>query len=71
MKIHCIQHVKFETLETISERRKKESIISRLHAYTRMRTPELDSFDLFIIMGGPMNIFEYKKYPGLGRKRVY
>jgi GMP synthase-like glutamine amidotransferase len=73
MKIHCIQHVEFETLGTIVEwiEEKKHSLsITRL--YKNEIFSGIDDFDLLIIMGGPMNIYEYEKCPWLKEeKKVY
>jgi GMP synthase-like glutamine amidotransferase len=72
MKIHCIQHVEFETLGTISEwieKRKHYLSTTRLHENENF--PKLDSFDLLIIMGGPMNIYEYEKYPWLREEKGF
>jgi GMP synthase-like glutamine amidotransferase len=65
MKINCIQHVEFETPGTIVEwiEKRKHFFTSTL-LYRNESFPELNSFDLLIIMGGPMSIYEYEKYPG-------
>ena len=31
----------------------------------------MDNFDLLIIMGGPMNIYEYEKYPWLIEEKQF
>ncbi|WP_349682075.1 hypothetical protein [Methanosarcina sp. UBA5] len=65
MKIHCIQHVEFETLGTIVEWiEKRKHSLSTTHLYENQNFPSLDNFDLLIIMGGPMNIYEYENTPG-------
>lgn len=72
MRIHCIQHVEFETLGTISEwieKRKHYLSTTRLHENEYF--PKLDDFDLLIIMGGPMNIYEHEKYPWLGEEKRF
>ncbi len=66
MKIHCIQHVEFETIGTIAQwSEKKGHSLSSTHLYADDSIPSLDNFDLLIIMGGPMNIYEHEKYPWL------
>ncbi|PAV10454.1 amidotransferase [Methanosarcina spelaei] len=72
MKIHCIQHVKFETLGTIVEwiEERKHSL-STTHLYENHNFPSLDNFDLLIVMGGPMNIYEYEKYPWLRKEKIF
>jgi GMP synthase-like glutamine amidotransferase len=72
MKIHCIQHVEFETLGTIVEwiEEKKHSL-SVTYLYKKENFHEIDDFDLLIIMGGPMNIYEYEKYPWLKKEKTF
>ncbi|MDD3247233.1 MAG: type 1 glutamine amidotransferase [Methanosarcina sp.] len=72
MKIHCIQHVKFETLGTITEWvEKKNHFLSSTHLYENESFPEVDTFDLLVVMGGPMNIYEYEKYPWLKEEKAF
>jgi GMP synthase-like glutamine amidotransferase len=72
MKIHCIQHVKFETPGTITEWiEKKNHFLSTTHLYENENFPEIDTFDLLIVMGGPMNIYEYEKYPWLREEKAF
>ncbi len=72
MKIHCIQHVIFETPGTITEWiEKKSHVLSTTHLYENERFPETDTFDLLLIMGGPMNIYEYEKYPWLREEKAF
>ena len=72
MKIHCIQHVEFETLGTIAEwiEKRKHSLSNTL-LYKNENFPGMDNFDLLIIMGGPMNIYEYEKYPWLREEKAF
>jgi GMP synthase-like glutamine amidotransferase len=72
MKIHCIQHVEFETPGTIVEwiEKRKHPLSSTL-LYKNESFPGLDNFDLLIIMGGPMNIYEYEKYPWLREEKAF
>ncbi|RPJ77861.1 MAG: amidotransferase [Alphaproteobacteria bacterium] len=72
MKIHCIRHVEFETLGTIVEWiEKRNHSLSNTLLYRNESFPRLDNFDLLIIMGGPMNIYEYEKYPWLREEKVF
>jgi len=72
MKVHCIQHVEFETPGTIVEwmEIRKHSLSNTL-LYRNENFPRMDNFDLLIIMGGPMNIYEYKKYPWLREEKAF
>lgn len=72
MKIHCIQHVEFETLGTIEEWiEERKHFLSVTHLYENQSFPGVDDFDLLIIMGGPMNIYEYTDYPWLKDEKVF
>jgi GMP synthase-like glutamine amidotransferase len=72
MKIHCIQHVKFETPGTITEWiERKNHFLSTTHLYENESFPATDTFDLLIVMGGPMNIYEYEKYPWLREEKAF
>jgi len=72
MKIHYLQHVKFETVGTIAQwSEKKGHTLSSTHLYKDDCFPSLDNFDLLVIMGGPMNIYEYEKYPWLREEKKF
>jgi GMP synthase-like glutamine amidotransferase len=72
MKIHCIQHVKFEALGTMGEWiEKKKHCLSTTHLYENESLPETDTFDLLIVMGGPMNIYEYEKYLWMRKEKAF
>lgn len=72
MKIHCIQHVEFETSGSITEwiEKRKHSFSNTL-LYKNESLPGMNNFDLLIIMGGPMNIYEYEKYPWLKEEKAF
>ena len=67
MKIHWLQHVPFEGLGAIEGwliARGHTLSCTRLHAGER--PPENASdFDWLIIMGGPMNVYQYRDHPWL------
>lgn len=72
MRIHCIQHVEFEVPGTITEWiEKRDHLLSTTHLYENEEFPETDTFDLLIVMGGPMNIYEYEKYPWLREEKSF
>ena len=65
-RIHYLLHVPFETpgyIEDLAQQYKCTSSASRL--WERTEFPSLEAFDLLIVMGGPMNIYQYDKYPWL------
>jgi GMP synthase-like glutamine amidotransferase len=66
MHVHSLQHADFEDLGTIEPwlRRQGHAVAaSRLHAGEAL--PEIGGFDALIVMGGPMNIYQYDRYPWL------
>jgi len=72
VKIHCIQHVEFETLGTISEWiEKRKHYLSTTRLHEKEYFPKMEDLDLLIIMGGPMNIYEHEKYPSLGEEKRF
>jgi GMP synthase-like glutamine amidotransferase len=67
MKIHVLQHSPINTLGTIEEyARIKGHRLESTRFYEAKSPPELDSFDLLIIMGGPMGIYDYEENPWEG-----
>lgn len=72
MKIQVIQHSPINTLGTIERYAKIQShIIELIHFYEAKSVPAIDSFDLLIIMGGPMGIFSYKENPWLRNEKKF
>jgi GMP synthase-like glutamine amidotransferase len=72
VKIHCIQHVNFETPGNITEWiETKKYYLTTTHLYENESFPETDNFDLLLVMGGPMNIYEYEKYPWLREEKTF
>ena len=73
MKIHWFQHVPFEGLGAI-----EGWLLARGHTLTCTRfhagetaPADVDAFDWLIVMGGPMNIYQYRDHPWLrAEKRV-
>ncbi len=66
MKLHCLQHSAINTLGTIEEyARTRGYSLESTRFYETEKQPSLDSFDLLIIMGGPMGIYDYFENPWL------
>ncbi len=66
MKLHCLQHSSINTLGTIEEYAKTRGFpLESTRFYETEKQPTLDSFDLLIIMGGPMGIYDYAENPWL------
>jgi len=72
MRVHYLQHVDFEDLGTIAVWATDNN-----HPITATRwqhgeaAPSLDSFDLLVIMGGPMNIYEEHLFPWLRDEKKF
>lgn len=72
MKIHYLQHVPFENLANIELwARSKNYTISKTLLFNNDALPKTSDFDWLIIMGGPMNIYEDKKYPWLLKEKKF
>ncbi len=72
MKIQVLQHSSVNTLGTIEEYAKtKNHRLESTRFYETKSPPELDSFDLLIIMGGPMGIYDYEENPWLRDEKAF
>jgi len=72
MKIHVLQHSPVNTLGTIEEyARIKNHRLESTRFYETKNPPEFDSFDLLIIMGGPMGIYDYEENPWLKDEKAF
>lgn len=72
MRIHFVQHVSFETpgyLLTWAESHKYQVTFSKLFESDSFVQTNL--FDVLIIMGGPMGIYEVQKYPWLKEEKRF
>ncbi len=72
MKIHVLQHSALNTLGTIEEYAKTRGYpLESTRFYKTKNPPALDSFDLLIIMGGPMGIYDYAENPWLRDEKAF
>lgn len=72
MKIHVFQHSALNTLGSIEEyARTKNHPVESTRFYETKNSPDLDSFDLLIIMGGPMGIYDYEENPWLRNEKAF
>lgn len=72
MRIHYLQHVPFENPGNIIEWvHKKGYKVTGTHLYNFEAVPAMEQFDWLIVMGGPMNIYEEKKYEWLGYEKRF
>jgi len=72
MRIHYFQHVPFEGLGNIEDWiRTKNYEISTTRFYAGDSLPQFSEIDLLIIMGGPMGVYDDKKYPWLAAEKSF
>jgi GMP synthase-like glutamine amidotransferase len=70
MRVHWLQHAPFEDLGCIAPwlaARDMQVSCSRLHQGEAI--PAADAYDWLVVMGGPMNVYEYERYPWLRAER--
>ncbi len=66
MKIHWIQHVPFESLGNIEEWAIQHNhSLSCTQQFNNESLPGMNDFDMLIIMGGPMGVYDTEQYPWL------
>jgi len=64
MRIHCLQHVPFEGPDQIQAwADQRQYTITRTHLYKGEPLPDPDTFDLLLIMGGPMSANDDYRIP--------
>ncbi len=72
MRICCLIHLEFETLGNIGEWvNKKDHILSLIKPSEDPVYPHSDEFDLLIIMGGLMSVYQEDEYPWLAREKEF
>jgi len=72
MRVHYLQHVPFEDAANIgvwAEERGCTLTTTRL--YEDEPFPDIAEIGLLAIMGGPMNVYQYRDYPWLPREKVF
>lgn len=72
MRIHYLQHVPFEDLAGIERwAQANYYTISASRLFQNEALPNVYKFDLLVILGGPMNIYEADKYPWLTTEKKF
>ena len=72
MKIHYLQHVPFEGLGYIEEwATQSNHPVSVTRLFAGDSFPDMDEFDLLVIMGGPMSVNDIAEYPWLEREKAF
>lgn len=71
-KIHYLKHEEFEDLGCIRDWANKFNVsISFTRLYLNESLPKDISFDLLIVLGGSMNVYEEAKYPWLISEKIF
>jgi GMP synthase-like glutamine amidotransferase len=71
LNVHCLKHVPFEGPANIAKWiGVRQHRLTTTHLYRGEALPALDHLDWIVVMGGPMNVYEYRFHPWLrGEKR--
>lgn len=70
MKAHVFQHVPFEWLGSIEQWFSSENIdIESTRFFRNEYPPSHTDFDWLVVLGGPMNIYQYEEYPWLRNEK--
>jgi len=72
MKIHCLVHLEFETLGNIKEWAcNNDHSVSVTMPHVNSIYPHPDEFDLLVIMGGLMSVYQEDEYPWLKNEKKF
>ncbi len=72
MRVHFIQHVEFEEpAELENWIINKGYKVTKSKMYNKDLFPNMSDFDILIIMGGPMGVYDTAKYPWLIREKEF
>ena len=72
LNIHCLQHVPFEGPASIGDWIGAHGHrLTTTHLYRREVLPSLESVDWIVVMGGPMNVYEYRLHPWLREEKDF
>lgn len=72
MKIQYIQHVPFEDIAYVGNWADKNGVhLGRTRLYEDDPYPFLSDFDVLIVIGGPMGVYDEQEYPWLKTEKAY
>lgn len=72
MRVHSLQHVAFEDTGSIYQDLLTQGhTLTTTHWYKGEQAPPLDTFDVLIIIGGPMSVYDEEKYPWLVAEKAF
>jgi len=70
--VHWLQHVAFEGLGSMEKWvRDRGYGLSRTRLFAGESLPEVNGFDLLIVMGGPMGVYDDEQYPWLREEKAF
>jgi GMP synthase-like glutamine amidotransferase len=70
MNMHYLQHVDFEGPAAIlTWAQERDYAVSGSHVYRGDALPDVDAFDLLVVMGGPMSVNDEQEYPWLAAEK--
>lgn len=72
MRIHYLQHVPFEGLAAIEDWAKQQShTLTATRWYESATLPQQEDFDMLVVMGGPMGIYDEADHPWLRDEKQF
>lgn len=72
MRIHYLQHAEFEIPSNVKRwADERKHPINGTLLFKNEKLPDINEFDLLVIMGGPMNIYEEDKYSFLNEEKKF
>lgn len=70
MRIHSFQHVAFEDIGSmLHDIQQQGHSLSTTHWYQGQQPPAVDDYDLLIVMGGPMGVYDEAQLPWLADEK--
>ncbi len=72
MRVHYLQHVHFEDIGSMSMYFEEKNFdVTHTRVYENTDFPNLNEFDLLIIMGGPMGVYQESQFPWLAEEKTF
>lgn len=72
MRIHSLQHVAFEDIGSMQyDIHQQGHSLTTTHWYRGDQAPTLDSFDVLVVMGGPMGVYDENEHPWLAAEKAF
>ncbi len=72
MRIHYLQHVSFENAANIGKWAQENGcLLTKTEIFEGEPFPDTDRIDILAVMGGLMNVYQYRYYPWLKEEKVF